>query len=388
MSKLNRLFDTHPPLEERIAAPARALTACRRHPSHHRRRRSSLAVPRPASRARLLAAAATTEADADHHHGRRPRPRHRPPPSRRPPRPLTGPAAGDPALLGPPGAGREDRQRRAQGPAAGRPQPGRRGVRGAGRGQRHPAPRHLPLHRRRAGRPGPLGPHLRPRRARPAAPPVLRLERRQRHLRRAHPRAANLADVGYDARHEPVLPGRRPARARQPDAQVHRRAAWRCPTDGSPPPPALFTYRAAGQAARPPRAGRRRCTVTYGTQRRRRPGRVPLERRRAGPASQKGTPHVDAAGVQVAPPNVIVQFVAVRQLRRQRPVRQADPRGPAGGRGRGLGAHRRRPGRRALAASRPSTPSPPTPTSTATRSASPPAAPGWRSRRPAAPPRC
>jgi hypothetical protein len=76
------------------------------------------------------------------------------------------------------------------------------------------------------------------------------------------------------------------------------------------PPPALFTYRAAGSS---PSGGRPIAGVRVefggGT------GQAPVEHR-CDPGlggwarSQNGTPHVDAAGAQIAPPNVIVQFVA------------------------------------------------------------------------------
>lgn len=78
------------------------------------------------------------------------------------------------------------------------------------------------------------------------------------------------------------------------------------PNEGSAPPPALFTYRQPGQvpANLEPAAG---VYISYGSS----GGAAPVEYRWDGQGwarFQKGTPHVDADGVQVAPANVIVQF--------------------------------------------------------------------------------
>ena len=79
------------------------------------------------------------------------------------------------------------------------------------------------------------------------------------------------------------------------------------PADAQPPPP-LFTY-SAPDAAPPgrPAAG---VHVEFGGG----PGQAPVDHRwdvalRGWARFQNGTPHVDPAGVQVAPPNLIVQFV-------------------------------------------------------------------------------
>jgi hypothetical protein len=76
--------------------------------------------------------------------------------------------------------------------------------------------------------------------------------------------------------------------------------------EGSGPPPALFTYRTPDQvpAHLEPAAG---VYISYGSS----GGSAPVEYRWDGQGwarFQKGTPHVDADGVQVAPANVIVQF--------------------------------------------------------------------------------
>jgi hypothetical protein len=118
-------------------------------------------------------------------------------------------------------------------------------------------------------------------------------------------RESNVADVGYD-----VASGYyyRAADRRAPDNLMLTTTAelMALPSPGSAPPPPLFTYRAPDQqpAHLEPVAGVR---VTYGNS----AGSAPVEYRWDGQGwarFQKGTPHVDAAGAQVAPANVIVQF--------------------------------------------------------------------------------
>jgi hypothetical protein len=120
-------------------------------------------------------------------------------------------------------------------------------------------------------------------------------------------RSANLKDVGYDAATGLYFrAGDRAAPSNlflkstsEPMAQ---------PNEGSAPPPALFTFRAPDQqpAHLEPVAGVR---VTYGSG----AGAAPVEYRwdgRGWARTQRGTPHVDANGHQVAPENVIVQFTS------------------------------------------------------------------------------
>lgn len=119
-------------------------------------------------------------------------------------------------------------------------------------------------------------------------------------------RAANLVDVGVDqAKDQYYRAGDRHA----PNNLMIRSTGslMQRASDGSSPPPPILTYRPAGQVPvhLEPVAGVR---VTYGTS----AGAAPVEYRWTGEGwarSQKGTPHVDAAGVQVAPANVIIQFV-------------------------------------------------------------------------------
>jgi hypothetical protein len=121
----------------------------------------------------------------------------------------------------------------------------------------------------------------------------------------ARVREANLKDVGYDAASGFYY--RAGDRSAPSNLMLKSTAeVMSQPNDGSSPPPALFTYRAPDQQLahlKPLGAVR----VTYGTS----AGSAPVEYRWDGAGwarFQKGTPHVDANGVQFAPPNVIIQF--------------------------------------------------------------------------------
>lgn len=118
-------------------------------------------------------------------------------------------------------------------------------------------------------------------------------------------RAANISDVGYS-----VASGHyyRAGDRHAPDNLMLQSTVdiMALPNEGSAPPPALFTYRTPDQvpAHLEPAAG---VYISYGSS----GGSAPVEYRWDGQGwarFQKGTPHVDAAGVQVAPANVIVQF--------------------------------------------------------------------------------
>jgi hypothetical protein len=119
-------------------------------------------------------------------------------------------------------------------------------------------------------------------------------------------RAANLVDVGVDRAQSQYY---RASDRRAPDnLMLHSTADVRAlPADGSSPPPALFTYRTSDQA--PPHLEPvRGANVTYGTS----AGSAPVDWTWNGSGwdrTQKGTPHVDAAGARISPANVIVQFV-------------------------------------------------------------------------------
>jgi Protein of unknown function (DUF3048) N-terminal domain/Protein of unknown function (DUF3048) C-terminal domain len=120
-------------------------------------------------------------------------------------------------------------------------------------------------------------------------------------------RAANLVDVGYDARSGEYF--REPSRRAPHNLMLKSTATLQAlGAEGAAPPPALFPYRATGQetAHLEPVAGVR---VTFGSS----AGAAPVEYRWDGNGwarTQAGTPHVDAASVQVAPANVVVQFVS------------------------------------------------------------------------------
>lgn len=119
-------------------------------------------------------------------------------------------------------------------------------------------------------------------------------------------RGAAAMDVGYDAVSSEYF--REPSRPAPSNLMLKSTATiMAMPNEGSAPPPALFQYRKAGQSVAhlEPVAG---AAVDFGAS----GGAAPTEWRWNGSGwarTQKGTPHVDAAGVQVAPANVVIQFV-------------------------------------------------------------------------------
>ena len=117
-------------------------------------------------------------------------------------------------------------------------------------------------------------------------------------------------DVGYDRASGRLLPraGDRP-RARQPHAEDDGRPSWPSPTRARRRRRRCSRTGPEGPARCAPRAGRRRARSPSAPAAGAAPVDWRLERARAGPAPRTARPHVDAAGVQVAPANVIVQFV-------------------------------------------------------------------------------
>jgi hypothetical protein len=119
-------------------------------------------------------------------------------------------------------------------------------------------------------------------------------------------RAAALTDVGYD---KATSHYQRARDRKAPDNLMLLSTAElrKLPEDGATVPTPLFQYRPAGQVPQ----GLEPVTsvhVTYGTS----AGAAPVDYTWNGTGwarSQKGTPHVDADGLQVAPANVIIQFV-------------------------------------------------------------------------------
>jgi hypothetical protein len=141
-------------------------------------------------------------------------------------------------------------------------------------------------------------------------------------------RAANLVDVGVDAAQSQYY--RAKDRNAPDNLMLHSTADVRgLPAPGSSAPPALFTYRTSDQT--PPHLEPvKGANVTYGTS----AGSAPVDWTWNGSGwdrTQKGTPHVDVAGVRIAPENVIIQFVPY-----------ASSGVPARRRGRRVGPHGRR----------------------------------------------
>lgn len=118
-------------------------------------------------------------------------------------------------------------------------------------------------------------------------------------------RGSNLNDVGYDTATGHYY---RDGGRRAPNNLFLKSTSefMALPNEGSSPPPVFFAYRAPDQQAAhlEPVGG---VHITFGSS----AGAAPVEYRWDGQGwarFQKGTPHVDAAGQQIAPPNVIVQF--------------------------------------------------------------------------------
>lgn len=121
-------------------------------------------------------------------------------------------------------------------------------------------------------------------------------------------RAANLVEVGNTNYGEPYY-YRLPDRPRPHNLATSTPALYSLAEPGMQPPPALFTYRAEGTppAGGVPVAG---VHVEYGGGTAQSPVDHRWDPALGGWARfQNGTPHVDIAGVQVAPPNLIVQFI-------------------------------------------------------------------------------
>jgi hypothetical protein len=119
-------------------------------------------------------------------------------------------------------------------------------------------------------------------------------------------RAADLMDVGYDTLTSEYF--REPSRRAPSNLMLKNTSTIKgIPNEGGSPPPPLFAFRTGDQPVPnlTPAEGAR---VTFGGS----AGAAPTEWRWNGKGwarSQAGTPHVDAAGVQVAPANVVIQFV-------------------------------------------------------------------------------
>ncbi len=119
-------------------------------------------------------------------------------------------------------------------------------------------------------------------------------------------RAAAALDVGYDARSGEYF--REPSRPRPSNLMLKSTAVIRTIANpGSHPPRPLFSYRAPGQAT-PHLGPAEGAAVSFGGG----GGAAPTEWRWTNGGWgrwQAGTPHVDVAGKQVRPANVVIQFV-------------------------------------------------------------------------------
>ncbi len=119
-------------------------------------------------------------------------------------------------------------------------------------------------------------------------------------------RNAKLMDVGYDALSREYF--REPSRRAPHNLMLKNTKTIKgIPNVGGAPPLPLFTYRTASQAV-PHLTPAKGVAVSYGGG----AGGAPVEYRWNGTGwarIQGGTPHVDVAGVQVAPANVVIQFV-------------------------------------------------------------------------------
>jgi hypothetical protein len=122
-------------------------------------------------------------------------------------------------------------------------------------------------------------------------------------------RGASVVDVGLDAASGAYdRAGDRPA----PYNLMSSTGALRAAAPGEErPPPALFDYRPAdAEPAGEPAQG---VGIVFGDG----PGSAPVDYEWDGTGwarSQRGTPHVDATGTRVAPPNVIVQFTPYAEV--------------------------------------------------------------------------
>ncbi len=122
-------------------------------------------------------------------------------------------------------------------------------------------------------------------------------------------RGANVVDVGLDANSGAFnRAGDRPAPY---NLMSSTGALFGAAGTEERPPPALFQYRPAdAEPAGDPAAGVR---IVFGDG----PGSAPVDYQWNGTGwarTQRDTPHVDAADVQVAPPNVVVQFTPYAEV--------------------------------------------------------------------------
>jgi hypothetical protein len=125
----------------------------------------------------------------------------------------------------------------------------------------------------------------------------------------AQVRGSDLVDVGHDAASRAYRrAGDRPAPY---NLMSSTGELWAAAPDEERPPPALFEYRDEGDdpGGQPVEAVR----IVFGGG----PGSAPVDYRWDGAGwarTQRDTPHVDADGQQVAPPNVVIQFTPYEEV--------------------------------------------------------------------------
>ena len=142
-------------------------------------------------------------------------------------------------------------------------------------------------------------------------------------------RNANVVPVGNTDYGEPYY-YRLPDRPRPHNLATSTPVLRELTPEGALPPPALFTYRAPGTSI-PGASTAGGVHVEYGGGTAQSPVEHHYDAALGGWARfQNGTPHVDIAGVQVAPPNLVVQFIEYE-----------NNSGILDRRRRGLGVHRR-----------------------------------------------
>jgi hypothetical protein len=121
-------------------------------------------------------------------------------------------------------------------------------------------------------------------------------------------RSSNLHEIGNNSFGDPYY-YRLPDRPRPHNLASSTPALYSLTPEGAQPPPALFTYREPGTPI-PGAATAAGVHVEYGGGTAQSPVEHRFDPALGGWARfQNGTPHVDIAGVQVAPPNVVVQFI-------------------------------------------------------------------------------
>jgi hypothetical protein len=121
-------------------------------------------------------------------------------------------------------------------------------------------------------------------------------------------RAAPLIDIGYDV--QPNSYDRKPGRTAPDNLFTSTERLWALAPPGDAPPAPQLTYRTEGSVRPPSAVPATSFAYSFGGGPVGQPVSMTWDPAVGGWARvQKGSPHVDADGVQIAPPNVIVQFV-------------------------------------------------------------------------------